>query len=276
MLRKPARGATPCAALLLLTLSVLYAQQGVPENAVMRVSDHVHAIIGFPNIAFVVGSRGTLVVDTGMGVPNGAIVVREAGEAGQGPEPVSHHHAFPPRARRRRTGVSRPDRDHPPRSRSSRNWKSTGRNSSKCSAASRRSSREELQDVKLRAPDLVFDREVTLDLGGVTARLFWLGAAHTLGDELIFVNPDSALISGDIVQNKIVPNMPNADATVKGWLSILDQARTVEAALRSARSRCARRWVANRKRESVPPRPARTRAGAQDGRAPRWTTPRRC
>src|SRR5204863_3069091 len=67
------------------------------------------------------------------------------------------------------------------------------------------------------------DREHKLDLGGVTARLFWLGAAHTRGDELIFVEPDSALISGDIVQNKLVPGMPNADASPKGWLAILDK-----------------------------------------------------
>ena len=69
-------------------------------------------------------------------------------------------------------------------------------------------SKELLQDVKLRAPDIIFDKEITLDLGGVAARLLWLGPAHTQGDELIFVEPDSVLISGDIVQDKIVPNMP--------------------------------------------------------------------
>jgi hypothetical protein len=37
------------------------------------------------------------------------------------------------------------------------------------------------------------------------------------------VEPDSLLLSGDIVQDKIVPNMPNADASVKNWLAILDQ-----------------------------------------------------
>jgi len=54
-------------------------------------------------------------------------------------------------------------------------------------------------------------------------RLFWLGAAHTKGDELMFVEQDRVLIPGDIVQNKLVPNMPNADASVKGWLAILDK-----------------------------------------------------
>ena len=32
--------------------------------------------------------------------------------------------------------------------------------------------KELLQDVKLRPPDMTFDKEATLDLGGVTARLF--------------------------------------------------------------------------------------------------------
>jgi len=84
-------------------------------------------------------------------------------------------------------------------------------------------SKELLAEVKMRNPDIVFDKEITLDLGGVTARLMWFGPGHTRGDELIFVEPDSVLIPGDIVQDKIVPNMPNADASVKGWLAILDQ-----------------------------------------------------
>ena len=77
--------------------------------------------------------------------------------------------------------------------------------------------------MKLRPPDIVFDKEIKLDLGGVTARLMWLGPAHTEGDEIIFVEPDSTLIPGDIVQDKIVPNIPSADASVKNWLAILDQ-----------------------------------------------------
>jgi glyoxylase-like metal-dependent hydrolase (beta-lactamase superfamily II) len=80
-----------------------------------------------------------------------------------------------------------------------------------------------LQDVKLRTPDVIFDRELKLDLGGVTARLMWLGAAHTRGDELTLVEPDGVLLPGDIVENKLVPSMPNADSSVNGWLAILDK-----------------------------------------------------
>src|SRR5690242_1531602 len=70
-----------------LFLTNMWAQnpQGVPENASARVSEHVYAIVGFPNIAFVVGTRATLAVDTGMGPRNGAVVAREARKLAHGP-----------------------------------------------------------------------------------------------------------------------------------------------------------------------------------------------
>jgi glyoxylase-like metal-dependent hydrolase (beta-lactamase superfamily II) len=70
---------------------------------------------------------------------------------------------------------------------------------------------------------MVFDSETKLDLGGVTARLLWLGTGHTKGDELIFVEPDSTLIAGDIVQDKIVPRVNRGEGTPQGWLAILDK-----------------------------------------------------
>src|SRR4051812_9995338 len=45
-----------------------------------KVSDHVWAIMGFPNVAIVVGSRATLIVDTGLGPRNGATAARAAGK----------------------------------------------------------------------------------------------------------------------------------------------------------------------------------------------------
>jgi hypothetical protein len=40
-------------------------EQGVPENSVTQVSEHVYAIVGWPNVGIVVGNRATLVIDTG-------------------------------------------------------------------------------------------------------------------------------------------------------------------------------------------------------------------
>ena len=63
----------------LLTLpAASFAQQ--PENIVLNDKDikqltpHVWAIYGNPNIGIVVGSKGTLVVDTGLGKRNGTTV----------------------------------------------------------------------------------------------------------------------------------------------------------------------------------------------------------
>src|SRR5579864_2369635 len=68
-------------AIALLTFSLLgaiAAAQNMPlvEETSTRVSDHVYAIVGFPNIGIVIGSRATLVVDTGLGPRNGATILR--------------------------------------------------------------------------------------------------------------------------------------------------------------------------------------------------------
>lgn len=211
-------------AFILLAAPALFAQQNMmlPENSVTRVSDHIHAIIGFPNIAIVVGDRATLVVDTGLGPKNGAIVLKQAEKLAKAqtlylttthfhPEHAMGEQAFPAR-----TIIVRPVAQQ-------EEMKKHAKEFIDLFSGFSAQSKELLQDVNMRPPDIVFDKEMTIDLGGVTARLMWLGPAHTQGDELIFVEPDSALISGDIVQDKIVPNLPSADASVKNWLAILDQ-----------------------------------------------------
>src|SRR5262245_41011892 len=194
--------------------------QGVPENAVTRVSDHTYAIIGFPNIGIVTGTRGALVMDTGLGPQMGAVVVREVGKLSKGPvlyltnthfhpEHTAGEQAFPPHTILVRPKVQQDemDRNLPAsleRFRQRPLWKT------------------QLEGVSFRRPDIVFEREMTLDLGGMTARLFWLGAAHTLGDELVFVEPDGVLFPGDIVQSKLIPSLPSADSDPANWLKILD------------------------------------------------------
>ena len=84
--------------------------------------------------------------------------------------------------------------------------------------------KELLANVKLRPADETFDKERTLDLGsGVKARLLWFGGAHTKGDELTLVEPDKTLISGDVVQNKVVPNIFREGGTPSSWIAVLGQ-----------------------------------------------------
>jgi glyoxylase-like metal-dependent hydrolase (beta-lactamase superfamily II) len=82
-----------------------------------------------------------------------------------------------------------------------------------------------------RPADVIFGREAQLDLGGVNVRLMHLGAGHTLGDELIYVEPDRVLISGDIVQNKVVPLAATPGATYASWLAVLEELSSLQPAL---------------------------------------------
>jgi glyoxylase-like metal-dependent hydrolase (beta-lactamase superfamily II) len=50
--------------------------QPVLREEAVKVSEHVWAIMGWPNIGIVVGSRAVLVVDTGLGPRNGATIAR--------------------------------------------------------------------------------------------------------------------------------------------------------------------------------------------------------
>jgi glyoxylase-like metal-dependent hydrolase (beta-lactamase superfamily II) len=191
------------------------------EDNLKRVSDHVYAIEGFPNVAIIVGSRATMVVDTGLGQKNGATVMRVEQKLAKGTIlylTTTHYHsehttgeqAFPANTVIIRNKEQQDEIDKSVAGHIEVFKKMSAQNM------------DLLQNVKFRAADVIFDRETKVDLGGVTARLFWLGPAHTKGDELIFVEEDSVLIPGDIVQKDIFPIMPNPDASLKGWLSILD------------------------------------------------------
>jgi len=196
------------------------------EDNLKRVSDHVYVIEGFPNVAIVVGSRATLVVDTGLGQRNGVTVMHAEQKLAKGPIlylTTTHYHsehttgeqAFPASTIIIRSSVQQEEMTKMVAGHMEAFRKMSAQNL------------DLLQNVQFRPPDVVFDREAKLDLGGVTARMFWIGAAHTKGDELIFVEEDSVLIPGDIVQKDIFPIMPNADASVKGWLSLLDNVETL-------------------------------------------------
>jgi glyoxylase-like metal-dependent hydrolase (beta-lactamase superfamily II) len=191
------------------------------EDNLKRVSDHVYVIEGFPNVVFVIGSRATLIVDTGLGERNGATVMHAEQKLAKGPIlylTTTHYHsehttgeqAFPASAIIIRNSAQQEEMNKMVAGHMEAFRKMSAQNL------------DLLQNVKFRTPDVLFDREAKLDLGGVTARLFWVGPAHTKGDELIFIEEDSVLIPGDIVQKDIFPIMPNADASIKGWLSILD------------------------------------------------------
>jgi glyoxylase-like metal-dependent hydrolase (beta-lactamase superfamily II) len=72
---------------LALAAPVLFGQmQPILGEDTTKVSDHVWAIMGFPNVAIVVGERAVLVVDTGLGPRNGATIARVANKLATRPK----------------------------------------------------------------------------------------------------------------------------------------------------------------------------------------------
>jgi hypothetical protein len=68
----------------LATAAMPYAlNQPILGEDTVKVSDHVWAIMGFPNIGIVVGGNATLVVDTGLGPRNRAAQWRHRRKSGQ-------------------------------------------------------------------------------------------------------------------------------------------------------------------------------------------------
>jgi glyoxylase-like metal-dependent hydrolase (beta-lactamase superfamily II) len=207
-----------------LAAAVVTAQnQPVLGEDTVKVSEHVWAIMGWPNIAIVAGKRATLVVDTGLGPRNGATIARVAAKLAPGNQKVflttTHFHpehaggdaGFPAGTILVRNAVQQ------------REMELHGTEMIELFAGRSAQNKELLANATLRTPDITFEQEAQLDLGGVTARLLWFGGAHTKGDELTFVEPDRTLISGDVVQNKIVPGIFRDGGTPSSWLAVLDK-----------------------------------------------------
>jgi glyoxylase-like metal-dependent hydrolase (beta-lactamase superfamily II) len=195
----------------------------IDENTVEKVSDHVYAMLTFPNIAIIVGDRATMVVDTGLGKRNGEAIMRAEQKLAKGPilyltnthfhpEHASGEEAFPPN-----TVLLRPKEMQA-------ELEKNGAKMLTMFSGISAQNKMLLQDMHFRPPDVVFEGDMKVDLGGVNVRMFWVGPAHTIGDQLIYVEEDRTLIPGDIVQNKLIPNLFGDDASAKGWIAALDKA----------------------------------------------------
>lgn len=224
----------PGAFLSLFVLIVInaFAQSHDPilSESATKVSDHVWAIMGFPNIGIVVGSRATLVVDTGLGPKNGATAARVAAKLAPNskklflttthfhPEHAGGEPGFPSGTILIRDAVQQQEMEK------------HGQEMMDMFSQRSAENRELLSGVVLRSPDVLFNEEATVDLGGVTVRLLWFGGAHTKGDELTFVEPDRTLISGDVVQNQTIPNIFGEGGTPASWLAVLQKVSALNVA----------------------------------------------
>ena len=84
----------------------------------------------------------------------------------------------------------------------------------------------ELADVHFVDPDVVYDGELEIDLGGHTVVLRHVGPAHSVGDQAVIVD-DRILFGGDLLETRrfaIVPYFPpfDVDVDARRWIEVLD------------------------------------------------------
>lgn len=199
----------------------------IDERAIAKVSDHVHVIsdrnVGLvPNVGIIVGTNATLVVDTGLGPRNGATVLRATNEVSRHAELYvvsTHFHpehalgesAFPAPAKLIRARAQQQDIDE------------FGLALARTFASRSPLVADLLKDARFRTADIFFDREYTLDLGGVRVRLQSLGPTHTRGDTMVWVEGDRILFAGDVVMNRTFVAFASPYSSVKAWLADFDQ-----------------------------------------------------
>jgi glyoxylase-like metal-dependent hydrolase (beta-lactamase superfamily II) len=225
---------TRIAPLLLATLTLpLLAQAPKPRDPMVlpettkQISPHVYAIPdtdttpGVTNIGIIIGTRSALVVDTGMGNRNGAIIYAEAQKLAPNhqlylvtthihPEHDLGANGFPASTKMIRSKDQEKE------------IADTGLAMAQRFSTMNAAYADLLKDAAFRKADITFDHDYTLDLGGgVTARLIAVGPDHTAGDTVTFVTPDAVLFSGDTAMRG-QPAFTSPQSSLNHWLGTLD------------------------------------------------------
>ena len=214
-----------CTAFLCVSVSV-FAQPIVKEGKTVKVSPHVYLIpderVGMvPNVGIIVGTRATLVVDPGMGQKSGEAVLREMDKVSKNkdiylvnthfhPEHTTGDLAFPASAKLLRAAAQQEDVDE-----MGMKWVAIFANRGPAL-------REQLHGAKFREPVEIFEKEKTLDLGGVRVKMVRLGPGHSRGDTAIFVEGDNVLFAGDLAMKQLFPAFATPQSRLASWLTSLD------------------------------------------------------
>jgi glyoxylase-like metal-dependent hydrolase (beta-lactamase superfamily II) len=190
----------------------------IKAGATQKISPHVYVIPdastpGVPNVGIIVGAKGTLVIDTGMGKPNGETVLAEAKKV-MGKTKLylvtTHVHpehdlgaqAFPADTTliRAKSQVSEIAEE--------------GFKTADAFRGRSEVNRQLLEGAEFRTANVTFDKDYSLDLGGVTVKLYALGPGHTQGDTAIFVEGDKVLFSGDLAM-RAMPAFASSKSSAK-------------------------------------------------------------
>ncbi|HYM36562.1 MAG TPA: MBL fold metallo-hydrolase [Steroidobacteraceae bacterium] len=198
----------------------------VREGGAEKISDHVfvisdNSVPGVPNVGIIVGKKGTLVVDTGLGKRNGETVMKEVHRVtGKDPQYLVTTHVHPEHdlGAQAFPAATKMIRSKDQVAEIAEFGQTTA------DAFRKRSEvmKNLLEGAEFRKADVTFDKEHRVDLGGVHVKLMAMGSNHTPGDTAILIEEDHVLFSGDIAM-KGLPAFASPKSSLEHWLQSLDR-----------------------------------------------------
>jgi glyoxylase-like metal-dependent hydrolase (beta-lactamase superfamily II) len=193
--------------------------QIIPDNSVPLV----------PNVGYVIGDRAVLVIDTGLGPPNGKAVYEVAKKlAGDKQLYLVSTHIHPEHDL---GAQSFPTTTKLIRSTDEiKEIAEVGLSLANVFAKRSETHAELLKGAEFRKADITFEKDYDLDLGGVHAKLTAMGANHTVGDTVIWIDADRVLFSGDVAM-RAQPAFASPHSTVSHWLASLDKLEALKPAI---------------------------------------------
>jgi len=79
-------------------------------------------------------------------------------------------------------------------------------------------------------PDIVYDHEMALNVGGKTVRIYYMGPAHTDGDSIVYFEDEKVIHTGDLFFNLAFPYIDGrAGASSLNWVEVIDFMLTLDA-----------------------------------------------
>ncbi|KAA2257551.1 MBL fold metallo-hydrolase [Solihabitans fulvus] len=178
-----------------------------------------------PNIGVIGGSHSVLVVETGLGPRNAEKVLAFATEYARGRRLyLTTTHFHPEHAFGARTFAG--EATYLVNRAQAEDLAGKGPGYLEMFLGLGASIARQLAGVELATPDVVYDDEHELDLGGRVVRLRATGRAHSRGDQVVTVPDAGVLFTGDLVeagQFAIFPWFPPHDTDVSGlrWIEVL-------------------------------------------------------
>jgi glyoxylase-like metal-dependent hydrolase (beta-lactamase superfamily II) len=183
----------------------------IPDNFVRLV----------PNIGIVVGQNAILVVDTGLGIENGSRVYEATKELSEDKKiytTITHYHP------EHSLGVDGFGEDAVfiASEKQNQEMKNGDRIKNQFSRQSN-INRDLINNAPYPIPDILYEDNYELDLGGLTVHLMSVGPLHTEGDSIIFIEEELVLFSGDVIMAGIMPSIDQEPSSFESWKTTVDQ-----------------------------------------------------